>query len=338
MAVEMSIGFEFRIAVGRQHLTVGVDVDPFALGLLEEFLEVLEIVARDQDGLALPVSERHLGRHRVSVGSRVGGIQKLHGLEVDLAALEGQPHPVVEVQILPQHGGKGFMHVRKDAVVFLPQDLGMVRVGADSPQAEEHGMLQRQDIGIDGRIGFQPDLFSLGHQTLQGRSGCEGGGVLGKIGLAARRFHLGLQCLSQLHRTPDESCEIRRIEIDVGKGREQGFTGEHIDLAVTHPDFASLGRKEGQALHGMGQQILKCCNVWLFAADPDFDATFTFCRLFALVAKHGLPPLSGYADSFSNSLLGAPQRGQTQSSGKSSKGVPGAMPFSGSPSAGSYTY
>jgi len=36
-----------------------------------------------------------------------------------------------------------------------------------------------------------------------------------------------------------------------------------------------------------------------------------------------------------NKLLSAPQRGQTQSSGRESKGVPGEMPASGSPFAGS---
>jgi len=38
---------------------------------------------------------------------------------------------------------------------------------------------------------------------------------------------------------------------------------------------------------------------------------------------------------FSNSSLPAPQTGQTQSSGRSSKGVPGLIPESGSPASGS---
>src|SRR5208283_1330820 len=41
---------------------------------------------------------------------------------------------------------------------------------------------------------------------------------------------------------------------------------------------------------------------------------------------------------FSNSLFNAPQIGHSQSSGKSSKPVPGPIPLSGSPTAGSYTY
>jgi hypothetical protein len=36
--------------------------------------------------------------------------------------------------------------------------------------------------------------------------------------------------------------------------------------------------------------------------------------------------------------LPTPHKGQTQSSGTSSQAVPGAMPLSGSPASGSYTY
>ena len=45
-----------------------------------------------------------------------------------------------------------------------------------------------------------------------------------------------------------------------------------------------------------------------------------------------------YSTTSSNWSLPTPQRGQTQSSGMSSKAVPGSMPPSGSPTAGSYTH
>ena len=51
--------------------------------------------------------------------------------------------------------------------------------------------------------------------------------------------------------------------------------------------------------------------------------------------NRGLPALH-YASS--NSSLPTPQSGQTQSSGRSSKAVPAAMPLSGSPTAGSYSH
>ena len=45
-----------------------------------------------------------------------------------------------------------------------------------------------------------------------------------------------------------------------------------------------------------------------------------------------------YQSTGEKSSLPAPQIGHTQSSGRSSNAVPGAIPLSGSPSAGSYTY
>lgn len=44
------------------------------------------------------------------------------------------------------------------------------------------------------------------------------------------------------------------------------------------------------------------------------------------------------AYSSTNTLLSMPQIGHTQSSGISSNAVPGAIPLSGSPTSGSYTY
>ena len=60
VAVEMGIFFQLRIAVGGQHLAVGIDVDALAFGLLRSF-QVLEIMAGDQDGLAFLVPQRDLG-------------------------------------------------------------------------------------------------------------------------------------------------------------------------------------------------------------------------------------------------------------------------------------
>ena len=58
----------------------------------------------------------------------------------------------------------------------------------------------------------------------------------------------------------------------------------------------------------------------------------------------GLPSLfipfrsEGNYSSFSKASLSNPQTGQTKSSGRSSQAVPGSMPLSGSPRAGSYSY
>ncbi len=49
VAFEMRIFFQFRIPVGRQHFTVGVDVDAFAVGLLQQQLQIVEVVTGNHD-------------------------------------------------------------------------------------------------------------------------------------------------------------------------------------------------------------------------------------------------------------------------------------------------
>jgi hypothetical protein len=50
VANKVFIFLESGLVVGRQHFAVGVDVDTRALGLLEQLLHVLEVMAGDQDG------------------------------------------------------------------------------------------------------------------------------------------------------------------------------------------------------------------------------------------------------------------------------------------------
>ena len=53
-----------------------------------------------------------------------------------------------------------------DLVVFLPQNPGVVGIGADPLDAEQQGVLQGQDIGIGGGIGFEAHGFGLLDQSL----------------------------------------------------------------------------------------------------------------------------------------------------------------------------
>ena len=87
-------------------------------------------MAGDQDGLAFLVPQGHRRGHRVAVAAGVARVQKFHGPEVDFAALEDQPEQVVQTQIRGGGGGQAFVDEGVDRVVFLPQNPGMVGVGA----------------------------------------------------------------------------------------------------------------------------------------------------------------------------------------------------------------
>ena len=67
--------FRAGIGVAGQHFTVGVDVDALALCLLEQFFEVFQVVAGDDDALALDRRDADLRRLGMAVSFSVGRVQ-----------------------------------------------------------------------------------------------------------------------------------------------------------------------------------------------------------------------------------------------------------------------
>ena len=68
VALQMGELFQFGIGMGRQHFAVGVDVDAFSLGLLQQQLEVVEVVAGDDDKGTLFDRQADRGRLRMTEG------------------------------------------------------------------------------------------------------------------------------------------------------------------------------------------------------------------------------------------------------------------------------
>ena len=64
VARQVLVLLEARVAVGRKHLHVGIDVDPLALGLLEQLLEHLQVMAGDENPLAVAGADADLGGGR----------------------------------------------------------------------------------------------------------------------------------------------------------------------------------------------------------------------------------------------------------------------------------
>ena len=87
VALELRIALELGIGVGGQHLAVRIDVDACALGLLEEQLEVVEVMAGNDDEGALLDLERDLGGLGHAVGASVGCVEQAHHVVAELAHL-----------------------------------------------------------------------------------------------------------------------------------------------------------------------------------------------------------------------------------------------------------
>jgi len=79
----------------------------------------------------------------MSVGACIAGIEKLHGLEIDLSAFQYKSYPVVQPEVRSGGGCKRFVHEREDRVVCFTEDLGMVGIGGNALQSEEENVLKR---------------------------------------------------------------------------------------------------------------------------------------------------------------------------------------------------
>lgn len=53
MAIEMFVLLQLWIAVGGQHFAVGVNIDSFSLGLLQQLVHILQVMSGYQNGLSL---------------------------------------------------------------------------------------------------------------------------------------------------------------------------------------------------------------------------------------------------------------------------------------------
>src|SRR5271166_4071943 len=77
-----------QIPMSGQHLAMCIDLDAEALCLLKKRIQVVKVVAGDEDGFALASIEPDLRRHRVTESIRVGLIQNFHHAIIQLADRE----------------------------------------------------------------------------------------------------------------------------------------------------------------------------------------------------------------------------------------------------------
>jgi hypothetical protein len=162
----MRVGLQLGITVGGQHLPVSINIDTCSFGLFEQRLEVFEIVARNEDGLAFLVAQRHLSRHRMTVCIGIAPVQQFHRLDRRGAASQRHIDPLIERQVVALDGGQALMDIRVDTVVLLAENLGVIAVCRDAFDTEKHGMLERQDVRVVARVGFQTHGFGLFDQSV----------------------------------------------------------------------------------------------------------------------------------------------------------------------------
>ncbi len=90
---------QLRIAVSGQHLTVSVNVDSLAIGLLEQLVKIEQIMAGYYDSGARLCAARDGCRRRIAESGRVRLVEHLHNAEIHLAGLQHQPDMAVQIEV-----------------------------------------------------------------------------------------------------------------------------------------------------------------------------------------------------------------------------------------------
>ena len=161
VAHQVAVFLQAGIAVGRQHLAMGVDVDALAFGLLEDLFHHLQVVAGDQDGLAGLGAELNRGRYRVAVGVGVGGVEQPHDGQVLLAALHGEADEIHQAQVGIGGGGQRLLEEGHDFVIAPAQDHGVIHIGGHTLQAVHEDLDDGTDVFVD-MLGVDAVLLALG--------------------------------------------------------------------------------------------------------------------------------------------------------------------------------
>ncbi len=251
VALEVGVLLQLGIAERGEHFAVGVDVDALAGGLFEQHLQVVQVVAGDDDEGALFQRGGHLGRDGVAVGAGVGGVEQGHAGEVDLAEFHDETEPAFDGVVVAE-GLQALLEPGGDGGIGLAEDAGVVGVGRHAAQAEEEGGAQGDDVFI-----AVEEIF-----------GAVGVRAAGGDGRAQDAVAHGGQVLG--------------IEIDVGDGHEQRVHEERLDLGVG--GLAVDGAGEGD--HRRGDVVLQVGRFGGLAANAHLGAAFAAGGLFALETEH----------------------------------------------------
>ena len=138
----------------------------------------------------------------------------------------------------------------------------MVGIGGHPAQAEQGGVLQGDDVGPLALGRGQGMVRGLLHHGLQAGRGLEVGRRLAEL-----LTQPGLELLAALHRLGDVGREALGVKSPRWSGwLNRGPAGEAVGLRVGHALLPGGMGHDGQALEGVGQEVLQRRHLGVLAA------------------------------------------------------------------------
>ena len=139
---EVLVFLQLGIVVCRKHLTVGINVDACALGLLEQISDVMQVVSTDEDTRTLAYANVHLRDLRFAVSSRICLVEQSHHINTIFASSEEQLQQTIGSSVRIGDTRQSLSHEAGDSLVALSQACGMLIVSSHTLQSEHDGLLE----------------------------------------------------------------------------------------------------------------------------------------------------------------------------------------------------
>ncbi len=281
VADEVVVLLERRIVVRRQHFAVRIDVDARALRLLEEHLEVVQVVAGDEDGGGLAHAELHLRDLGVAEVLRVRLVECRHALDAPFARLERERRQIFCGERIIEQLRERLLQERIDVLALLAEHVRMVEVRCEALDAVRDELAQAADVLVRRRE--HADIAGLCLRVERLRR------ILPER--CRREAALILQLCKEVRLRRERLRDARRdhieVEVRVRDGDEEVARDEVVDLTRDRAALRAQARRDRrEALRRVDEQVLHAGDFRLLAADTDARAALAECRLLALETKH----------------------------------------------------
>ena len=135
VSFEMGEFAQFRVAVGREHLAVGVYVDALAFGLFQQQFQVVQVVTRDHDEWPFFHLQGNLCRGGSAQRFCIGAVEQGHTLQIDRTQFHGQGQHLFCAEVLAQ-GKQTLIKIAVYRLVAVSHYTGMIGVGGHAAHTE----------------------------------------------------------------------------------------------------------------------------------------------------------------------------------------------------------
>ena len=201
-----------------------VDVDASVLALFQKLLNVVEVVAADENARTVAHANIHLGDFWVAVSGRIGFVEQCHCLHAPFASFQDKSGEFIGI-VAGHQLAKGLQNELIDVAIDLTKASGVFQVGGHTFEAVHGQLFQRADV----LVGFGKHADGLGFLVIL---------LAGAIPFQYIKFrehdaflvgHSVFEHFAQFQAFIDTGVDALRVEVGVGDGRKQCVVHEGVD-------------------------------------------------------------------------------------------------------------